>query len=161
MRLKSSQLKRNDNISRHAALFLMKELFLWCARLRMNSRKLIFAGVITTVAAALLHLWFLSHPLTVSSYNSLNGYMRLSQLSETLQQPRIYRIQPLPANSIISQNTSIEVIQSVPVEGRAGDSNSKRWKTDDESRVIPTPPPPPRSPTLSLQVKLFPISFCF
>lgn len=134
------------------SLFLMKELFLWCVRLRMNSRKLIFAGAMTTVAAALLHLWFLSHPLTVSSYNSLNGSMRPSQLSETLQEPRIYRIQHLPANSIISQNSSIEVMQSVPVEGRAGDSNGKRWKTDDKSKVIPTPPPPsPRSPTLSLQ----------
>ncbi|KAH9777148.1 exostosin domain-containing protein [Citrus sinensis] len=106
----------------------------------------------TTVAAALLHLWFLSHPLTVSSYNSSNGSMQPSQLSETLQEPRIYRIQHLPANSIISQNSSIEVMQSVPVEGRAGDSNGKRWKTDDKSKVIPTPPPPsPRSPTLSLQ----------
>lgn len=140
----------------------MKELFLWCVRLRMNSRKLIFAGAMTTVAAALLHLWFLSHPLTVSSYNSSNGSMRPSQLSETLQEPRIYRIQHLPANSIISQNSSIEVMQSVPVEGRAGDSNGKRWKTDDKSKVIPTPPPPPpRSPTLSLQVKLFSVSFCF
>lgn len=135
----------------------MKELFLWCARLRMNSRKLIFAGAMTTVAAALLHLW-----LTVSSYNSSNGSMQPSQLSETLQEPRIYRIQHLPANSIISQNSSIEVMQSVPVEGRAGDSNGKRWKTDDKSKVIPTPPPPsPRSPTLSLQVKLFSVSFCF
>lgn len=148
---------------RQVAFFLMKELFLCCARFRMNSRKLIFAGAITLSAGSLLHLWFLSHAVTVSPYNTLNGSMRLS---ETLHEARIDKIQPLPGSTIISQNSSIEVLQSVPIEGRAGDSNRKRWMINDELKIIASPPPPPLSPrtsTLSLQVKLLklPISFCF
>ncbi|KAJ4712713.1 Exostosin-like [Melia azedarach] len=124
---------------RRAAFFLMKELFLCCARHRTICRKLIFGGAITTVAGAFLHMWFLAWHVTVSSDNSLNGSM---QLSETLNEAGIDKFQIFPASSVISLNSSIEVIPSVRIKGkRAGVVNIDRRKIDNELKSIASPPP--------------------
>ncbi|KAL5815153.1 hypothetical protein ACOSQ4_025794 [Xanthoceras sorbifolium] len=98
-------------------LFLITELFLCCVRLRINWRKLLFAGAIMTIAGVVLHMQLLSQP-----------------------------------------NSSIEVIQSTPiVEKRAVISRMKRRKIDDELKVISSPPPP-RTPSLSLQRYIWKLS---
>uniref|UniRef100_A0A7N2N2Y8 Exostosin GT47 domain-containing protein n=1 Tax=Quercus lobata TaxID=97700 RepID=A0A7N2N2Y8_QUELO len=99
-----------------------------------------------------LHMLFLSPPVKFSSYESLNGTI---PLREALTEARAEQFQLVQAGPIVSVNSSIKLIESVPVEQmrtatplRRNSTYRRRKKIKPEGnpKVLPppSPPPPPR-----------------
>ncbi|KAB5564105.1 hypothetical protein DKX38_004159 [Salix brachista] len=132
---------------------LMRE-FLWCcAWKKVDWRKLLFLGVVMTIFGILVptfafphtvNMWFLSPPLAVSSYVSLNGSM---QLREALTEARAQQFPPVSAASVLSPNTTVPSKNKRAKVSRTRNSvlkrRKKKSKENDESKVVL---PPPRSP---------------
>ncbi|KAK9275721.1 hypothetical protein L1049_022989 [Liquidambar formosana] len=106
-----------NNILQLIAIVLMKELFRHCG----DWRRLFFVvAVITTAGVVLqtfilpqpLSTFFLSSPVTVSSYKSLNSTIHLR---ETLPLARVEQFQPIPNAPVVLLNSSNELTQSVPI----------------------------------------------
>lgn len=103
-----------NGLLRSIAFLLIEELVLCFIRLRINWKKLLFAGAIMTVSVIVLLTRFISEP---------------SEPTASL----------LP---IIPQNASIQVIQSMPIViETTGVSQMQRMKVDDEFKVISISPP--------------------
>ncbi|TXG51170.1 hypothetical protein EZV62_023694 [Acer yangbiense] len=116
------------------AFFLIKELFLFCIRLRINWRKLLFAGAIMTVAGVVLHMRFLSQP------NSSIEVFQSAPVAE--KRTGVSRMKKRKIDD------ELKVIASPP----------SRRKIDDELKVIASPPPPKRTPSPSLQRHIWKLS---
>lgn len=131
----------------------MRELLWRCAWKKVDWRKLLFLGVVMTIVGVLVptyafphtvNMWFLSPPLAVSSYVSLNGSM---QLREALTEARVQQFPPVSAASVLSPNTTVPSINKRAKVSRTRNSvlkrRKKKSKENDESKVVL---PPPRSP---------------
>ncbi|KAI9397784.1 hypothetical protein POPTR_003G079000v4 [Populus trichocarpa] len=132
---------------------LMRELLWRCAWKKVDWRKLLFLGVVMTIVGVLVptyafphtvNMWFLSPPLAVSSYVSLNGSM---QLREALTEARVQQFPPVSAASVLSPNTTVPSKNKRAKVSRTRNSvlkrRKKKSKENDESKVVL---PPPRSP---------------
>lgn len=132
---------------------LMRELLWCCAWKKVDWRKLLFLGVVMTIFGILVptfafphtvNMWFLSPPLAVSSYVSLNGSM---QLREALTEARAQQFPPVSAASVLSPNTTVPSKNKRAKVSRTRNSvlkrRKKKSKENDESKVVL---PPPRSP---------------
>lgn len=157
----------------HIGVILMKKLVHCCIGYRVDWRKLLFVGVILTISGIVfqtfilpypLHILFLSPPVKFSSYESLNGTI---PLREALTEARAEQFQLVQAGPIVSVNSSINLIESVPVEQmrtatplRRNSTSRRRKKIKPEGnpKVLPppSPPPPPTRKTIPshLQVEL-------
>ncbi|XP_050265167.1 probable glycosyltransferase At5g03795 [Quercus robur] len=142
----------------HIGVILMKKLVHCCIGYRVDWRKLLFVGVILTIFGIVfqmfilpypLHMLFLSPPVKFSSYESLNGTI---PLREALTEARAEQFQLVQAGPIVSVNSSIKLIESVPVEQmrtatplRRNSTSRRRKKIKPEGnpKVLPPPPPPP------------------
>jgi hypothetical protein len=109
------------------AIILMKELFRRCVGYKIDWRKLFLVGAMLTIAGVVfqmfslpysLEIWFLSPHVTVSSHESLNSTI---PLSETLTKARVEEFQFVLAAPVVSVNSSIKLIQSMPVEPKESD----------------------------------------
>ncbi|XP_040990678.1 probable glycosyltransferase At5g03795 [Juglans microcarpa x Juglans regia] len=139
------------------AAFLMKELIYRCERNRVDWRKLSLFGAMLTVAGVVfqmftlpysLNMWFLLPPATVSLSGSMNGTI---PSSEARSEARAEQFQLVPTVPIVSVNSSLKLIQSMPVEPKKvtdlvkrkpiSRRRKKNIKPDDKSNILSPPPP--------------------
>lgn len=160
----------------YIAIILMKELIRRCVGYKVDWRKLFFVGSILTIAGVVfqmfslsypLNMWFLSPHVTVSSYESLNSTI---PLSETLIKLRAEEFQLVPAAPVVSVNSSIKLIQSMPVEPKRVTAPVRRKsisrrrkkiiKLDDKPKLLP-PFPPRKIVPSHLQVEVLSVLILF
>jgi hypothetical protein len=158
------------------AIILMKELIHRCVGYNVDWRKLLFIGVILTIAGVVFQMFSLHYPLkmlflsphvTVSSYESLNSTI---PLSEILSKARVEEFQLVPAAPVISVNSSIKLIQSMPVEPKRVTAprktksisrrRKKNIKLDDKPKLLP-PFPPRKIVPSHLQVEVLRVLILF
>lgn len=128
---------------------------------RLNWKKLFLAGVVATIGALVLQSyilpyplteWFLFEPVTVSSEQSLNQTL---QLSETMPLATIEQIPLVPTAPLVllnsmepNQSLTVKEEKSVVPQKRSHVSKRRRRKTKVENKpqVMPTLLPPPNHP---------------
>jgi hypothetical protein len=155
-------------------VILMKELVRCCLGYRVNWKKLLFVGAILTLSGIVFQMfrlpyapntWFLMPPIRVSSYEPLNGTI---PLKEALTEARAEQFQVIRAAPIVSVNSSIKLIESVPVEQKRVTTPSRRKSTsrrrkknikpDIKPKVLPPPPPPRKTLPYHLQRYIWSLS---
>lgn len=105
-------------------------------------------------------MWFLTPPVTISSYVSFNGTI---SLNEVLSEARAEQIQLVAAAPIVSANSSTKLIQlnpdepkrvMNPVRGKSKPTRKKKnVKVGGKSEVLPPPPPPRKTMPSRFQVE--------
>lgn len=157
------------------AIILMKELIRRCVGYNVDWRKLFFIGAILTIAGVVFQMFSLHYPLkmlflsphvTISSYESLNSTI---PLSETLSKARAEEFQLVPAAPVVSVNSSIKLIQSMPVEPKRVTApvktksisrrRKKNIKLDDKPKLLP--PFPRKIVPSHLQVEVLRVLILF
>lgn len=164
----NSQYNEMNKSMWHIGVILMKKFVHCCIGYRVDWRKLLFVGVILTISGIMfqmlilpypLHMLFLSPPVKFSSYESLNGTI---PLREALTEARAEQFQLVQAGPIVSVNSSIKLIESVPVEQMSAttplrrnstSSRRKKIKPEGNPKVLPPPPPPRKTIPSHLQVE--------
>ncbi|XP_062029210.1 probable glycosyltransferase At5g03795 [Rosa rugosa] len=138
------------------AVIIMKEFFRLCAGLKIDWKRLIFAGAFMTTAGVILQMflltdpidmWSLSLPIANVSDESLNS---IRSFNQTFSEGRVKRLQLISAEvPIVPPNSSLKLNLSVPVMpyiGTVPTGRSRRRKkggnVDNMSKVIPPPDPP-------------------
>lgn len=142
------------NLLRSVALFVMKEVFRFCA----DWRTVFFVVAVTTTAGVVfqtfildtpLTVWFLASPVTISSYRSLSSTI---ELSETLPLERVKQSKPIPVvppNSSSEFNSSTPTLEENDKKSRKRNVRSRRRRKRikaDKTNEPNVPPPPPPSP---------------
>lgn len=150
-------------------IILMKELIRRCVRCRVDRKKICYVGAILTIVGLVfqmfsfpysLNVWFLTPPVTISSYVSFNGTI---SLNEVLSEARAEQIQLVAAAPIVSANSSTKLIQPMPDEPKRvmnpvrrkskPTRKKKNVKVGGKSEVLPPPPPPRKTMPSRFQVE--------
>lgn len=147
----------------------MKELIRRCVRYRVDRKKICYVGAILTIVGLVfqmfsfpysLNVWFLTPPVTISSYVSFNGTI---SLNEVLSEARAEQIQLVAAAPFVSANSSTKLIQPMPDEPKRvmnpvrrkskPTRKKKNVKVGGKSEVLPPPPPPRKTMPSRFQVE--------
>ncbi|XP_040367659.1 probable glycosyltransferase At5g03795 [Rosa chinensis] len=138
------------------AVIIMKEFFRLCAGLKIDWKRLIFAGAFMTTAGVILQMfllndpldmWPLSLPIANVSDESLNS---IRSFNQTFSEGRVKRLELISADvPIVPPDSSLKLNLSIPVMpyiGTVPTGRSRRRKkegnVDNMSKVIPPPNPP-------------------
>ncbi|XP_050376179.1 probable glycosyltransferase At5g25310 [Argentina anserina] len=144
------------NLLQSLAVILMKEFFRLFAGLKIDWKRVIFAGALMTTAGVILQMFLLtdsldmsslSRPITNVSDKSLN---RISSFNQTISEDRNKRLQLISTDvPIVLANSSLQLNLSVPGMPDTGPiptgrprRRKKGGNVDNVSKVLPPPDPP-------------------
>lgn len=153
-----------SKLPRRFAPYMMREFFRVSISYKIDWTKVCLVGAMLTVGGIALqmlilpyplHTWFISRPVTVTLYESMEETMQLNKTHMNSAE----RIPLIPLNSVISHNATDQMIQLVSVNPgretapkRRKSSRRRKHAKLKEKPIVLTPPPPPKRPPTALEV---------